>query len=106
MLETWRIRKGDRVVVIAGKDKNKIGEILEVFRSKDKIIVKDVNVVTKHQRQTATIAGGLIKKESPIHVSNVMLADPKDDYPTRIGIKMIEGRKARYAKRSGEIIDK
>jgi len=106
MLETWRIRKGDRVVIISGKDKNKIGEILEVFRKKDKILVKDVNIITKHQRQTATATGGLIKKESPIHVSNVMIADPKDDRPTRVGVKIIDGRKARYAKRSGEIIDK
>ena len=106
MLETWRIRKGDRVVIISGKDKNKIGEILEVFRKNDKILVKDVNVITKHQRQTATVSGGLIKKESPIHVSNVMIADPKDDRPTRVGVKIIDGRKARYAKRSGEIIDK
>ena len=106
MLETWRIKKGDRVVVISGKDKTKVGEILAVYRKKDKVLVKDVNVITKHQRQTSTVSGGLIKKESPIHVSNVMIADPKDDHPTRVGIKIIDGRKARYAKRSGEIIDR
>ena len=105
MLETWRIRKGDRVVVISGKDKNKVGEILKVFRKKDKVLVKEVNIITKHQRQTATSTGGLLKKEAPIHVSNVMLADPRDDHPTRIGMKIIDGKKTRYAKRSGEIID-
>lgn len=107
MLETWRIRKGDRVVVTTGKDKGKIGEIAEVLRKNDKIVVKGVNFLTKHQRPTATHGGGLIRKETPIHVSNVMIADPKDDKPTRLGMKMMEdGRKVRYAKRSGEIIDK
>lgn len=107
MLETWRIRKGDRVVVTTGKDKGKIGEITEVFRKNDKILVKGINLLTKHQRPTAAHGGGIIRKEAPIHVSNVMIADPKDDKPTRLGMKMMEdGRKVRYAKRSGEIIDK
>lgn len=107
MLETWRIRRGDRVVVTTGKDKGKIGEISQVLRRDGKVVVKGVNMLAKHQRPTAAHAGGIVRKEAPIHVSNVMLADPKNDRPTRIGMKIMEdGRKVRYAKRSGEIIDK
>jgi large subunit ribosomal protein L24 len=107
MLQTWRIRKGDRVVITTGKDRGKRGEVTEVCRKVDKVIVKGVNVLKRHQRPTASHAGGIVHKEAPIHVSNVMIADPKNDQPTRVGIKITqEGRKVRYAKRSGEIIDK
>lgn len=106
MLKKWRLKKGDRVVVTTGKDKGKIGEIIQVIKSLDKVVVKDINIVTKHQRPSASTTGGLIRKEAPIHVSNTMFADTNGK-PTRIGVKILEnGQKVRYAKRSGEIIDK
>jgi large subunit ribosomal protein L24 len=101
-----KIRKGDRVVVITGKDKGKKGEVLKVMPAENRVIVKGVAVVRRHQRQTASQEGGIISKEGPIHVSNIALEDPKDGSPTRIGYKFLkDGRKVRFAKRSGEIID-
>ena len=101
-----KIRKGDHVVVITGKDKGKKGEVLKVMPAENRVIVSGVAVVRRHQRQTATQEGGIISKEGPIHVSNVALEDPKDGTPTRVGYKVLkDGRKVRFAKRSGEIID-
>jgi large subunit ribosomal protein L24 len=101
-----KIRKGDRVVVISGKDKGKKGEVLKVMPDENRVIVSGVAVVRRHQRQTATQEGGIISKEGPIHISNVALEDPKDGSPTRVGYKFLkDGRKVRFAKRSGEIID-
>jgi large subunit ribosomal protein L24 len=101
-----KIRKGDHVVVITGKDKGKKGEVLKVMPAENRVIVRGVAVVRRHQRQTATQEGGIISKEGPIHVSNVALEDPKDGTPTRVGYKFLkDGRKVRFAKRSGEIID-
>ena len=101
-----KIRKGDHVVVITGKDKGKKGEVIKVMPAENRVIVKGVAVVRRHQRQTATQEGGIISKEGPIHVSNVALEDPKDGTPTRVGYKFLkDGRKVRFAKRSGEIID-
>jgi len=101
-----KIRKGDHVVVITGKDKGKKGEVLKVMPAENRVIVRGVAVVRRHQRQTATQEGGIISKEGPIHVSNVALEDPKDGTPTRVGYKVLkDGRKVRFAKRSGEIID-
>lgn len=101
-----KIRKGDRVVVISGKDKGKKGEVLKVMPEENRVIVSGVAVVRRHQRQTATQEGGIISKEGPIHISNVALEDPKDGSPTRVGYKFLkDGRKVRFAKRSGEIID-
>ncbi len=101
-----KIRKGDHVVVITGKDKGKKGEVLKVMPEENRVIVKGVAVVRRHQRQTATQDGGIISKEGPIHVSNLALEDPKDGSPTRVGYKFLkDGRKVRFAKRSGEIID-
>ncbi|HZP10733.1 50S ribosomal protein L24 [Methyloceanibacter sp.] len=101
-----KIRKGDHVVVISGKDKGKKGEVLKVMPGENRVIVSGVAVVRRHQRQTATQEGGIISKEGPIHVSNVALEDPKDGSPTRVGYKFLkDGRKVRFAKRSGEIID-
>jgi large subunit ribosomal protein L24 len=101
-----KIRKGDRVVVITGKDKGKKGEVIKVMPAENRVIVRGVAVVRRHQRQTATQEGGIISKEGPIHVSNVALEDPKDGTPTRVGYKFLkDGRKVRFAKRSGEIID-
>ena len=101
-----KIRKGDHVVVVTGKDKGKKGEVLKVMPAENRVIVRGVAVVRRHQRQTATQEGGIISKEGPIHVSNVALEDPKDGSPTRVGYKFLkDGRKVRFAKRSGEIID-
>lgn len=101
-----KIRKGDHVVVITGKDKGKKGEVLKVMPAENRVIVRGVAVVRRHQRQTASQEGGIISKEGPIHVSNIALEDPKDGSPTRVGYKFLkDGRKVRFAKRSGEIID-
>jgi len=101
-----KIKKGDSVLVLAGRDKGKRGDILKVMPAENRVVVQGVNVARKHQKQTANQEGGIISKEAPIHVSNVAIEDPKDGTPTRIGYKFSEdGRKVRYAKRSGELID-
>jgi len=101
-----RIKKGDRVMVIAGKDKGKSGEVLSVLSTEGRATVRGVNVAKKHQRQTPNQPGGIIQKEMPIHLSNLAHTDPSDGKPTRIGFKVLEdGRKVRYAKRSGDLID-
>ncbi len=101
-----RIRKGDTVVVIAGRDKGKKGEVLKVLPRENRAIVKGVNVVKRHQKPSAGQAGGIITKEAPIHVSNLAHVDPKDGKPTRVGFKVLDdGRQVRVAKRSGEVID-
>ncbi len=101
-----KIKKGDHVVVLTGKDKGKKGEVLKVIPSENRAVVQGVAQVRKHQRQTASQEGGIITKEAPIHISNLALEDPKDGEPTRVGYKFLkDGRKVRYAKRSGEVID-
>ncbi len=101
-----KIKKGDNVVVLAGKDKGKTGEVLRVIPDEQRAVVRGVNVGRKHQKQTASEQGGIISKELPIHVSNIAVADPKDGKPTRVGFKVTEdGRKQRVAKRSGDVID-
>ncbi|RLD15538.1 MAG: 50S ribosomal protein L24 [Caldiserica bacterium] len=101
-----KIRKKDKVVVIAGKDKGKIGEVLKVFPKRNRVIVSKVNIVKKHKRPTAEEPGGIIEKEAPIHISNVMILCPHCDKRTRVGFKIIEGnRKVRFCKKCGEIID-
>jgi large subunit ribosomal protein L24 len=101
-----KIRKGDKVVVLAGRDKGKTGEVLRVFPDAGRAVVQGVNVVVRHQRQTAQQEGGLIRKESTIHLSNLALADPENGKPTRVGFKILDDRtKVRIAKRSGERID-
>ncbi len=101
-----KIRKGDRVMVIAGRDKGKIGEVLKVLPKENRAIVQGVNVVKRHTRPTQDQPGGIVEKEAPIHVSNLAHIDPKDNRPTRVGFKVLDdGRKVRYAKRSGEVID-
>ena len=101
-----KIKKGDHVVVITGKDKGKHGEVLKVLPAENRAIVKGVSMVRRHQRQTPTQEGGIITKEAPIHVSNLALEDPKDGKPTRVGYKFLkDGRKVRFARRSGEVID-
>ncbi|MEJ2516429.1 50S ribosomal protein L24 [Methyloceanibacter caenitepidi] len=101
-----KIKKGDHVVVLTGKDKGKKGEVLKVLPSENRAVVQGVAQVRKHQRQTASQEGGIITKEAPIHISNLALEDPKDGQPTRVGYKFLkDGRKVRFAKRSGEVID-
>jgi large subunit ribosomal protein L24 len=104
-----KIKKGDRVVVMSGRDKGRTGEVIEVRPSETRALVRGVNLVKRHQRQTGTQEGGIISKEAPVHLSNLAIADPKDGKPTRVGFKFIgegEGRKkVRFAKRSGVEID-
>ena len=104
-----KIRKGDKVVVLTGKDKGRTGEVIQVMPKEDRAVVRGVNMVKRHQRQTAQQEGGIISKESTIHLSNLAVADPKDGKPTRVGFKFVgEGndrKKVRVAKRSGVEID-
>ena len=101
-----KIKKGDHVVVVTGKDKGKHGEVLKVMPEENRAIVKGIAMIRRHQRQTATQDGGIISKEAAIHVSNLAIEDPKDGKPTRVGFKFLnDGRKVRFAKRSGEVID-
>ena len=104
-----KIKKGDKVVVIAGRDKGRSGEVIEMRRDDGRLLVRGVNMVKRHQRQNAQQEGGIISKEAPIHLSNVALADPKDGKPTRVGFKFVgrgdDRKKVRFAKRSGVEID-
>ncbi len=111
-----RIRRDDEVIVISGKDRGKRGEVLRVDPAKERIYVEGLNIVKRHQRPTQTVsgqqAGGVIEREGPIHVSNVMLVDPHDGKPTRVGIEIGEpgpdgrvGKRLRVAKRSGRRLD-
>lgn len=101
-----KIKKGDSVIVLTGKDKGKKGEVLNAMPEKSRVIVKGVNVVKKHQKPTQFAAGGIVEKELSIHISNVALADPKEDKPTRVGFTTLKnGKKVRVARRSGETIE-
>jgi large subunit ribosomal protein L24 len=101
-----KIRKGDRVIVTAGRDKGKRGEVRQVMPEDGRAIVAGVNLVRRHTRQTAQTEGGIISKESTIHLSNLAILDPKTSKPTRVGFKVLDdGRKVRVAKGSGDLID-
>ncbi len=101
-----KIRKGDKVVVLTGRDKGRTGEVIEVRPDEGRAVVRGVNIVKRHQRQSAQQEGGIISKEAPLHLSNIAIADPKDGKPTRVGFKVgTDGRKVRVAKRSGAEID-
>ena len=101
-----KIRKGDKVVVLTGRDKGRTGEVISVRPTEGRALVRGVNMVKRHQRQTAQQEGGIISKEASIHLSNIAIADPKDGKPTRVGFKtMNDGRKVRVARRSGVEID-
>ncbi len=101
-----KIRKGDKVVVLTGRDKGRSGEVMKVMPKQSRALVRGVNMVTRHQTQTAAQEGGLIRKEAAVHLSNIALADPTSGKPTRVGFKTLEdGRKVRFAKASGETID-
>lgn len=101
-----KIRKGDRVIVTTGRDKGKKGEVLRVFPVDGRALVSGVNMIKRHQRQTAREQGGIISKEAPVHLSNLAHIDPKSGKATRVGFKLLnDGRKVRFAKSSGEVID-
>jgi large subunit ribosomal protein L24 len=100
-----KIKKGDRVIVLTGRDKGKKGEVFQVMPKEGRALVRGVNMVRRHQRQTPQQEGGIISKETPIHLSNLALEDPKDGKPTRVGFAILaDGRKVRVAKKSGEHI--
>ena len=102
-----KIKTKDQVVVIAGRDKGSRGEVIGVFPKEDRVLVRGVNIVKKHEKQSAKSEGGIIEKEAPIHISNLAHIDPKTNEPTRIGYKTLDdGRKIRVAKKSGEPIDR
>ena len=109
MADKYKIKKGDRVVVITGKDKGKKGEVVRIIRDEYRAIVRGVNLVQRHTKQSTTSEGGIISKEASIHISNLAFADPKDGKPTRVGFKFVgEGemrRKVRFSKRTGVEID-
>jgi len=101
-----KIKKGDKVVVTAGRDKGKKGEVIKVFSEDNRALVSGVNVVKRHQKQTQRDQGGIVNKEAPVHISNLAHVDPKDGSATRIGWKALnDGRMVRFAKKSGEVID-
>ncbi|MBN8912947.1 MAG: 50S ribosomal protein L24 [Rhizobiales bacterium] len=104
-MASLKIKKGDSVIVLTGRDKGKRGEVIEVRPKENRALVRGVNVARRHQRQTASQEGGIISKEAAIQISNLAVEDPKDGKPTRVGFRFLEdGKKVRFAKRSGEII--
>ena len=101
-----KIKKGDTVVVLTGRDKGKSGEVIQMLPADNKALVRGINMVRRHQKQTQTQEAGIVAKEAPIRLSNVALADPKDGKATRVGFKVQDdGTKVRVAKRSGDLID-
>ena len=100
-----KLKKGDQVVVLTGRDKGKTGEIIKVMPSDGRAIVSGINMVTRHTRQTQTTQGGRISKEAAIQLSNIAMQDPKDGAATRVGFRTEDGKKVRFAKKSGETID-
>ena len=101
-----KIRKGDKVIVLSGRDKGKSGEVVKLVLKERRALVQGINAVKRHTKPSQTNPGGIVDKELPIHLSNLAIIDPKDDKPTRVGFKRLEdGRKVRFAKRSGEVID-
>ena len=107
MAEKLRLKKGDEVVVLTGRDRGKTGEVIRMVLKKNQVIVQGVSVAKRHTAPSASNPGGIVDKEMPIDISNVALIDPKDRKPTKIGYRFLEdGRKVRFAKRSGEVIDR
>ena len=102
------VRKGDTVVVVAGKERGKKGKVLRVIPEKGRVVVERINMIKKHQKPTQKVRqGGIIEREGAIHLSNVMLLDPNSDKPTRVGMReLADGKKVRVARRSGEMLDK
>ena len=107
MAAKFKIKKGDRVVVIAGRDKGRSGDVLRVLRDQDRVVVQGINMIKRHTKQSPGQTGGIVDKEGTIHISNVAMADPKGGAATRVGYKFLDdGRKVRFARRSGEVIDR
>jgi large subunit ribosomal protein L24 len=107
MAAKFKIKKGDRVIVLTGRDKGRTGEVLRVIPDEARVVVQGVNVVKRHQRPSQLSPGGITEKEAPLHISNVAHIDPQTDKPTRVGYRIEEGgRKVRIARRSGEAIDR
>jgi len=106
MAKKFKIKKGDNVQVVNGKDKGKTGEVIRVLRADDRVMVRGVNIIKRHTKASQTSTGGIIEREAAIHISNVALVDPKSNEATRVGYRFLDdGRKVRFAKRSGEVID-
>ena len=105
-LVKMKIKKGDQVVVLSGDDKGKTGEVIKAMPKEGKVVVQGVNLVKRHTKPSQTSAGGIITKEAPINVSNVAIVDPKSGKATKIGYKEVSGKKVRFARKSGEVIDK
>ncbi len=104
-MASLKFKKGDHVIVLAGRDKGKHGEVIEVRPKENRALVRGVNMVRRHTKQSATSEGGIISKEGPIDLSNLAIEDPKDGKPTRVGFKFLgDGKKVRFSKRSGELI--
>ena len=100
-----KIKKGDKVIVLTGRDKGRTGEVVEIRPAQSRALVRGVNMVKRHQKQTASQEGGIISKEASVHLSNIAISDPKDGKPTRVGFRMVGDKKVRFAKRSGVEID-
>jgi large subunit ribosomal protein L24 len=106
MAAKFKIKKGDRVIVISGREKGKTGEVLRVIRDENRAVVQGLNMIKRHTRQSPGQPGGIVEKEAAIHISNLAHIDPSSQRPTRVGYKILEdGRKVRFAKRSGEVLD-
>jgi len=104
MTQKFKVKKGDEVIVIAGREKGKKGKIIQMITAESRVIVGGVNMVKRHTKPSRTSAGGIIEKEAPLHVSNVALLDPKSGKPTRAGYKIEGDKKTRIARRSGEAV--
>jgi len=100
-----KIKKGDKVVVLSGRDRGRSGEVIEVRPAEGRALVRGIHMVKRHQKQSASQEGGIVSKEGAVHLSNLAIADPKDGKPTRVGFKMVGEKKVRFAKRSGVEID-
>jgi len=100
-----KLKKGDTVQIMAGKDKDKTGKILQVLTKKNRVIVEGQNMVKKHQRQVGNQEGGIIEREAPLHASNVMVVDPSDNKPCRVGFELKDGKKRRISKRTRTVLD-
>jgi len=105
MAEKFKIKKGDQVVVTTGRDKGRRGEVIEVRRTENRVLVQGCNIVKRHTRATQTNPGGIINKEAPLHISNVSLIDPDSGQATRVGYEVKDGKKIRIARRSGKALD-
>jgi large subunit ribosomal protein L24 len=106
MATKLKVRKDDEVVVITGRDKGKSGKVIRVIPDELRVVVQGINMVKRHTRPAQGRQGGIVEKEAPIHVSNVAHLDPKDRSPTKVGFKTVDGRKLRFARKSGELIDR